>query len=715
MGATKPEENQQQESVTTQNQGPQSVQAAQETFVFLQKDKRVSQWTFKSAQEKQDSLLFLRKCRLYEKDIETRGVVLDNESRIVDGMVVPKNVCQVSGLLMKFSLRISQMKSKFENEFEKMPFILLDSQADLEKIEIVIDSLVELESDLLVDVIPSLFVQMNQYQLQTLFQKWEFLLNNLTKGLRRMVIDQSVREKLCLQILKLVQIFYTRSQSESTCSKSKINQSKVEGLNKYTELCQLFQTIFDNRQEVYNILRSSLKELTGLNESTLEDFLLFDCLKDDSDLNQILFTALTMLCDMNRKGQTKISYHDILVTSWFIDEVVSKKVDSDSSTNWMILKLLLSFNQKELSDVLMWNTLCYSVVSIDDPFQNISTIPSRVVRCFEVLAKRSDFYIPTWQFFWRLIHLSEEMRINAVSLIESVSLYCSESKCNDQEGTIVYSLANRDNHIIRYIDSNSVIDLFEKQYVRLGLFLCNLEQRFFNCLIGNQSLIETVLVSACSLSQEPLKKCRSLISKLSHLICEMENCPIQTKSEQKLETDNVEIQEHFVDKIDDANGDVIIDIFDSVPVNVVHHQTPISPALSCEIIEHPVPCLKPITVAPMSTTSQKLKEFLDSNFKSTTTTSDVESQWPSPKKNTNLNTSTSDTSRAKNKTPLVPPRPNLIPPLTTSRRGLGGENISLLRKRHSRNEEKIDFLHTIGNPSRIAFSYIPGATFDDDM
>jgi hypothetical protein len=258
----------------------------------------------------------------------------------------------------------------------------------------------------------------------------------------------------------------------------------------------------------------------------IEDFCLSPLAKINDELFQNIYclqgnsfvTAGMMLFVFLFKEQNYSSVDmTVLQACWMTDRIM--KNNSHLIPLWSMLKIRLTYACRQMSDVIICPLFQIIDKDNDDPFQTAFALDEKVVQCLEVVFKQRDALIPSWQFFWKLVHLSSTIQVNAVSLIISTTLYCAEAmKTNDIEAKVVSALSYRDSHIIPYIMSESVIDLFEKGYDRLGLFLCNREERFFQQLQTRKDLVETVLVTLCRFTNKPMERCGNFIKKLAHII-----------------------------------------------------------------------------------------------------------------------------------------------------------------------------------------------------
>lgn len=491
-----------------------------ESFEFLNKSGKTDKWIFASMQEKDESLIFLTQSDYFTQNQQNTPLVVpdflqneQNRSVLFDASRYYSQNQTLDGWCSKVKIT-EEISNKLI-----LGLLELDSRLFLTQI------LLHLFSCLTMDKIISLC--RNEGNLNIITQCF-LSLNTLDTRLLEICLKKVVfipNSAIALQILHHLfrGSIFNRNISSIT---DEFEMNETDAMDTIENFC------WNLKQQITDHLFQSIDRLNGNNFVTTGMMFFVWLFKDQN------YTSLDMT---------------VLQTCWMVDSAM--KMNSHLVTLWSMLKIRFAYNCRQLTDVIICPLFQIIDKDNDDPFQVSVTLDDKVVTCLETVFKQKDASLPSWQYFWKLVHLKENFQINAVLLITSTTLYCSEAmKCNDIESKVVSALSYRDSHIIRYLLSESVIDLFEEGYERLGLFLCNREERFFKQLEHHKDLVEKVLVSLCRFTNKPMERCGNFIKKLAHII--------SSPSVQKLTptiTHTNQPKEEVIIHVETDNNDLAVD------------------------------------------------------------------------------------------------------------------------------------------------------------
>lgn len=465
-----------------------------EKFCFVKKDGTRDVWIFGSVQEKEDSLSFITMSNFYQRERELRKT---QDNFVLNWLIIPDSILKTNTILFNASKFLKSSKNQSLEGWQSSINITEEIANNI------ITGLVELESlEFLSQIMPFVFVALNREKILNLWKCDETSSKIVMSFMKMKFHGPHLLERLMKKVIFIPVI-----------------EISLMLLN---HLLNLYFVTLDETLEIlsHDAVLAEIQEFCVSPDQKLTiDFIRrFKFIESDNFVSiGMMFFCLLFL-------EQKYENLDMIVlqTSWSVDSVI--KNSNELIVIWSMIKLRLCYNCKQLSDVIICPLFSIIDKENDDPFQIGVELDNRVVDCFENLYKQKDALIPSWQFFWKLVHLKPFIKINAVSLITSTSLYCAEAtKCTDIESKVVSCLSYRDSHLIRYINSESVSDLFENGFDRLGLFLCNKDERFFNQLQKQPEMVEKVLVTICRFTNKPMERCSNFVKKLAQIISNSTN------------------------------------------------------------------------------------------------------------------------------------------------------------------------------------------------
>ena len=477
-----------------------------EKFVFLNNGRK-DVWIFASAQEKDQSLVFIPNLKKQDND---------SDESINSLFTLPEFLNTNLYRSVLFDASKFYCGSSAHSLDGWIPNVQLNQDISYK----IITGLIEMDSHLFLSkIIVHLFGLLSMDKINEMWKNPNTSLAIVQSFLKSDTNNVQVLER-CMKKIILI---------PSDCSLQILNhllESYFKGLG-----IELDASKFDHDESVKQIENFCLTPLSEISDSLFQQIY---CLQGNSFVTAGILLFVLLFKEQNYSSVDMT----VLQTCWMTDKIM--KNNSHLISLWSMLKIKLSYACKQMSDVIICPLFQIIDKDNDDPFQTAFALDEKVVQCLEVVFKNKEALIPSWQFFWKLVHLSPTLQVNAVSLITSTTLYCAEAmKINDIEAKIVSALSYRDSHIIPYIMSESVLDLFEKGYDRLGLFLCNREERFFQQLENRKDLVETVLVTLCRFTNKPMEKCGNFIKKLAHIISSPDSTQPQSTNTHNTQNENI--------------------------------------------------------------------------------------------------------------------------------------------------------------------------------
>lgn len=724
------------------------------TFLFLREDNQIGQWTFEDERQKRDELLFLVQSENYQNDYKIRRPSSPNSTEsinaqeltqriIIDGMVLPTMVVKTSKLLREASACQSQNKV-----WEKGISLSYSEAND------VLTSLQQIGNlTTFAFVLPYCLMCLTEKQIMSIIKTSSIQqLDDMSRSMLtfRPLTKSNELQNFCVTLFKSL---------NEVSNKSQFTESEIIHNSLYL-LQSLVREVFNDEncssERVCNIGQYHSQLIKVAKQCNKDNITLICCSLI------IVFMHIVETCGKDSK---QIIQSSILIDRYF-DQIqhdirMDRKTKMITTVYWSLIKLELSYNHNELSGILMCSLLLdtesQNKKDNDDPFQPTERLPKTLVNKFVQLSAKSDFIIPSWQFFWKLIHLSNIetiLQVNAVSFIKSTSLYCAEAKDNDIEGRIIAAFSSRDSHLIKYISAQSVIDLFDNEYYRLGLFLCNSHQRFFDQLaekgLENKALLEKVLVAVCRFTHTPFAVCPSLLKRVAELIVQVSHTepedPFDDEMKDLIDFDDIEIEMmgmHEESKFStlDEHGDVIIDIHDvesilSIPsstfdsdFNIQMERVLKSPSPQISPERSPLQTNQPIRCFPVKT-----EPNLSKPSKLPKSTQNCIDQWQIPLKSVHDRAVSgrgkydNDSFTLRHTKGRGPIPPSLAENNSTSSKKVSSVTVisrpsppaaeqNNIKANHTNHANHVPEFYSFppGTIHRMAFSYIPGAAFEDSV